>query len=99
MSPMSFGLDDSLTLDPDVVATDLGDGETVLLHLQSKTYFTLNSTGTRIWEGLTRGLTPREISGRLQSEFRVESDQADQSVLELLRDLASQKLVRKPEDA
>ena len=94
---MSFELDDSVTLDPDVVATDLGDGETVLLHLQSKSYFTLNATGTRIWEGLTRGLSLREISGRLQREFRVDSDRADRSVLELLRDLAGQKLVRRHE--
>jgi hypothetical protein len=94
---VTFGLDDAMAPDPDVVATDLGGGETVLLHLRSKSYFTLNATGTRIWEGLTRGLTPRVISERLQREFRVEPERADRSVLELLRDLASQKLVRQRE--
>jgi hypothetical protein len=94
---VTFGLDDAMAPDPDVVATDLGGGETVLLHLRSKSYFTLNATGTRIWEGLTRGSTLREISERLQHEFRVDSERADRSVLELLRDLVSQKLVHKRE--
>jgi hypothetical protein len=79
---------------PDVVATDLGDGEMVLLHLRSKAYYSLNATGTRVWEGLRKGLTPGEISLRLQEEFRVEAAQADRSVARLLAELAGQKLVQ-----
>jgi hypothetical protein len=80
--------------DPDVVATDLGDGEMVLLHLQSKAYYSLNTTGTRVWEGLRKGLTPEEISLRLQEEFHVGAAQADRSVVRLLAELAGQKLVQ-----
>jgi len=77
-----------------VVDTKLDDGEVVLLHLESKTYFSLNLTGERIWQGLKQGLSLREISQRLQAEFDVDEEKADSSVIELIEDLSQQKLVR-----
>jgi hypothetical protein len=78
---------------PNVVDTDVGDGEIALLHLDNKHYFSLNATGGRIWQGLKEGLTPKEISERLQSEFKVDASKADQSVLSLIADLLDQDLV------
>ncbi len=37
---------------PSVLFTDLEDGTSVLLHLDSKFYYTLNDTGTLIWRAL-----------------------------------------------
>jgi hypothetical protein len=79
---------------PEVVDTELEEGETVLLHLESKTYYSLNSTGTRIWQGLKQGLPLEEISRRLQAEFAVEAEQANRSVLTLVHELSQQKLVQ-----
>ena len=42
----------------EVVDTELDTGETILLQLESTTYYSLNTTGTRIWQGLKRGLDP-----------------------------------------
>ena len=36
----------------EVVDTELESGETVLLQLESKIYYSLNVTGTHIWQGL-----------------------------------------------
>ena len=41
---------------PQVVDTELDEGEVVLLHLESKTYYSLNPTG-RDRQGLKQGLT------------------------------------------
>lgn len=79
---------------PEVVDTELDDNEVVLLHLERKTYFSLNPTGGRIWAGLKQGLTLGEVSQRIQEVFEVEADRADRSVLELVEDLAKQDLVR-----
>jgi hypothetical protein len=79
---------------PEVVDTTLDAGEVVLLHLESKTYYSLNLTGERIWQGLKQGLTLREISRRLQGEFEVDAERADRSVLDLVNELAQQKVVR-----
>ena len=87
-------LDDKVRPHGQVVDTKLDDGEVVLLHLDSKTYFSLNVTGERIWQGLKQGLSLREISQRLQAEFDVDAEKADTSVLELINDLSEQKLVQ-----
>jgi len=75
-----------------VVDTTLDDGEIVLLHLESKTYYSLNPTGERIWQGLKEGLTLREISRRLQEEFDVDQDKANRSVLDLVKELCDHNL-------
>jgi hypothetical protein len=85
-------LDQKIQLHREVVDTELDDGEMVLLHLESKTYYSLNLTGERIWQGLKDGLNPREISRRLQEEFDVDEDTADRSVLDLVKELCDQKL-------
>ena len=89
-----LAIDRRVQIHPEVVSTELGDGETALLHLESKMYYSLNVSGARVWQGLQQGLTPRQIIERLQSEFEVEREKAERCVLELLRDLTDQKLVQ-----
>lgn len=78
----------------EVVDTKLDEGEVVLLHLESKAYYSLNLTGERIWQGLKQGLALRDISQRLQQEFEVDAEKADRSVVELVDELSQQKLVQ-----
>jgi Coenzyme PQQ synthesis protein D (PqqD) len=78
----------------EVVDTKLDEGEVVLLHLESKIYYSLNPTGERIWQGLKEGLSLREISQRLQEEFDVDEENAIRSVLELVNELCEQKLAQ-----
>jgi hypothetical protein len=87
-------LDDKVRPNAQVVDTKLDDGEVVLLHLDSKSYFSLNVTGERIWQGLKQGLSLREISQRLQAEFDVDEAGADSSVVELIDALTQQKLAQ-----
>jgi hypothetical protein len=77
----------------DVVDTEIDSNETVLLHLGSKVYFSLNSTGSRIWNGMKKGLTGAEISSRLQEEFDVDAQHADDAVAGLIEQLKKQQLV------
>jgi hypothetical protein len=87
-------LDDRVTPHPQVVDTQLDEGEVVLLHLESKIYYSLNLTGQRIWDGVKEGLVLREISRRLREEFDVDAERADSSVVELIGDLSQQGLVQ-----
>jgi hypothetical protein len=77
----------------DVVDTELEAQETVLLHLNTKLYFSLNSTGTRIWKGLKRQQALGTISRQLQDEFDVDAEQAAASVLSLVTELEREGLV------
>jgi hypothetical protein len=86
-------LDHQVRPHPDVVDTELDGEETVVLHLESKQYYSLNPTGTRIWQGLKRGLNLSDISEQLQKEFAVDTFRAESSVLMLVEELAQQRLV------
>jgi hypothetical protein len=48
---------------PDVVDTPLDRDETVLLHLGTKRYFSLNASGGAIWRALKEGRTPEAMTG------------------------------------
>ena len=85
-------LDDKISPSSEVVDTTLNEGEVVLLHLESKMYYSLNSTGEQIWRGLKEGVSLNEISQRLQDEFDVSEQDADRSVVDLVNELCEQKL-------
>ena len=70
-------------------------GETVLLHLEGQTYYSLNATGTQIWQGIKQGLTLQAISQQLQATYAVEPTYADHSVLALVEELLQQLLVQR----
>jgi coenzyme PQQ synthesis protein D (PqqD) len=86
-------LEQQLRPHADVVDTELDAQETVLLHLYSKLYYTLNPTGTLIWQGLKKQLSLGQISRQLQLQFEVEAETADSSVLRLAEELCLQQLV------
>lgn len=82
---------------PQVVDTPLDDDETVLLHLETKTYFTLNATGGRIWRGLKAGKAPDQIVAELEETYDVTREHAAASVHELIETLAQRGLVSREE--
>jgi len=89
-----FSLNSTVQPHPEVVDTDLDGTEVVLLHLESKTYYSLNVTGRRIWKGLKAGQSLQAISQHLCLEFDIDADRADQSVLSLIQELATHQLVQ-----
>lgn len=80
--------------DPDVVDTEIDADQVALLHLGSKTYFSLNRTGARIWRDLKQGLSLETISMRLQEEFDVDAKQAQESIERLVDELTRHGLAR-----
>ena len=81
--------------DPEVVDTDIDEGEVALLHLGTKTYFSLNVTGARIWRHLKQGLSLDDVSSRLQAEFDVDRAHADRSVNQLVDELVRNNLAQR----
>jgi hypothetical protein len=90
---MNVTLHTVATPDPEVASAEMHDGEIVLLHLGTKTYFTLNETGTRIWQLMCQGHTLGEIGEALNAEYEVSLEQAEGSVINLASQLAAEKLV------
>jgi hypothetical protein len=87
---------ESLRAHPKCLLTELDDGTGVVLNLESKFYFTLNTTAVALWKALAQGArTRRELAARLVEEFEVEVAQADADVSQLLDELLVEGLVER----
>jgi hypothetical protein len=83
--------------DPGVVTTPVPGGETILLHLGTRQYFSLNQTGTLLWK-LIEGSTPLAgLSQALFDRFEITPEAAGESVRELIETLRSHNLITIPE--
>jgi PqqD family protein of HPr-rel-A system len=71
-----------------------GEEGSVLLHLGTGQYHTLNPVGTRIWELLESPRTQAELERELEGEFAVEADVLAQDIRSFLSELQERNLVR-----
>ena len=78
---------------PSVSCTELEDGA-ILLNLDTKYYYTLNSTGLRIWQIMDESKDPLEIAQKLAVEYEVDEEKAKASVVELMEELEQEGLIR-----
>jgi hypothetical protein len=79
---------------PQVLFTQIDDGTGVLLHLDTKFYFTLNATGVVVWKALeARAGNVDAIAERLSKEFRVAPEVARRDVAAVLDSLRADGLV------
>lgn len=86
--------DKKVRSNPRCLLTELDDGTGVLLHLDTKFYFTLNDTGVFVWKQLARAAhSGRELAVRLSEDFDVSADIAGPDVIELLSELEANQLV------
>ena len=69
------------------------DGESVILSLDSETYFGLDEVGTRIWELLRAGGRSVRAYETLCTEYDVDSEQLRRDLEELLGSCIAQKLI------
>jgi hypothetical protein len=78
---------------PSVVCTEIDDGA-ILLNLDTKYYYNLNETGLRIWQILDELGNPLGIAKKLSTEYEIEAEGAETSVLRLLSELEKEDLIR-----
>ena len=80
------------TVHPDVLSTHL-EGEAVLLHMETKDYFRLNSTAACVWAGLERGKDHQALVEELCAQFDVEPGEARAELDRLLGELEQRRLI------
>ena len=76
------------------MVTQLVEGETVLVHLQTNEIYALNRTATRAWNLLVSGKEYGAIREQLDAEFDAPRHEIDQNLASLVSDLLDRKLVR-----
>ena len=80
-----------------VVFTDLDDGSAVLLHLDNKFYYSLNESGSFMWQLIEKGngtLSAEKLVTALCEQFDVSPEQGQSDVKEFLDDLTREGLVQ-----
>ncbi|MDB5722998.1 MAG: hypothetical protein JWP15_3616 [Alphaproteobacteria bacterium] len=70
------------------------DGEIVALNVESGTCYGFNSTATRIWSMIEQPRSLDEICSTLVEQFDVQPEACRGDVVELLRELQADGLVR-----
>ena len=89
---MSIPLSSNISISNEVLAQEV-DGETVLLDLQSESYFGLDEVGTRIWQLLQEHNELQKVFDILRDEYDVDAKQLENDLNELLAKLLDAKLI------
>jgi hypothetical protein len=70
------------------------DNETLFLDTSSGYYFSLNETGSEIWNLLSDGLSIDDVAARLSDRYGIELAPAKNDVSELLAMLREEKIIQ-----
>jgi hypothetical protein len=77
---------------PDVVSRQVGE-ELVLVHLKTNRIYSLNRTGTRLWELLGSGCGREALERQLLDEFDVDEAQLREEIEGRLAEFAREGLL------
>ncbi|MDP2939179.1 MAG: PqqD family protein [Candidatus Omnitrophota bacterium] len=80
-------------INKDSITYRIIDGEAVILNLDNGYYYSLNKTGTKIWNKINDGNNLNEILFSLKTEFQIPENKLKNDLLGLVKDLEKEKLV------
>lgn len=93
MSDISAGKDSVVSAAPDQLSSKLGS-EVVILNLNSGVYYGLDPVGARIWELLQNAQPLTAIRDQIVREFDVEPQRCEQDLVDLLKQMESEGLIK-----
>ncbi|MDB6130441.1 MAG: hypothetical protein JWM04_1548 [Verrucomicrobiales bacterium] len=91
--PMALTLDTKVVADKDQLSTEL-NGQSVIMNVDTGTYYSLNPVGSVIWRVIQEPATLRQVSDQVIAEFDVDAVRAQADVIKLVQDLVASKLAQ-----
>lgn len=85
--------DTRIEVSPSVYARAFGE-EIVLLDFGRGEYFGLDAIGAAVWRGIEAGQSLGDISDAIASQYEVQSEDAYRDIIDLVRHLQDESLVR-----
>lgn len=85
-------LNQKLSIPENVLAQEL-NGEIVILNMDSETYYSLNSVGSRIWQSLTNSENVETAMQQLLQVYLVDETALLRDVTELVKELSKEELL------
>ncbi|RQH01241.1 PqqD family protein [Natrarchaeobius oligotrophus] len=92
MGESNLSESDEVVASNDHLSTNI-DGETVILHLDSGTYYGLNEVASEIWSRLQEPRTVGELCEEILATYEISPDRCTNDVESVLADLADADLV------
>src|SRR5271168_4334958 len=83
----------ALTVNAPHVVHETIDGETILIHLGTGTYYSLDGVGAEVWELVAGGLSDGELAARLATRYEAEPALVQRSVGAFVDELVSEGLL------
>jgi hypothetical protein len=87
-----ISLQQKVTISSEVLSQEV-DGETVLLDLESESYFGLDEVGTRIWQLLNEGSNLQTVFDILLEEYDVDEKQLEKDIQDYVARLVKAGLI------
>jgi hypothetical protein len=97
--PGSMGPAQRFLVNPDRVVHETIDGETIIIHLETGTYYSLAGPGAEIWAMLAAGSSSDEVVEGLRLRYEASSEELAGAVAELARELRREELLEDAADA
>ncbi len=87
-------------VDPRRVVHETVDGETILIQLETGTYYSLGGCGAEVWELLLAGWSDDEVADEMQRRHPASGEAVAEDTKALVRQLAQEELLddREPDD-
>lgn len=77
------------------VASRIINGEAVLLNLDNGFYYSLNNTGSEVWQYLQEGKSSDEIISIFERKYTRDISRLKKDIASLLADLTKEELIAK----
>jgi hypothetical protein len=88
----------TFSINPQKVVHETIDGEAILIHLQSGTYYSLTGVGAEIWSQLDASRSRQQIVADLSSRYSAPSGEVEEAVDELIQELTVEDLLEPSEN-
>jgi Coenzyme PQQ synthesis protein D (PqqD) len=92
MNQVASILNQKLSVPENVLAQEL-NGEIVILNMDSETYYSLNSVGSRIWQSLTNSENVETAMQQLLQVYLVDETALLRDVTEFVKELSKEELL------
>jgi hypothetical protein len=83
---------------PQVISETI-QGETIVIHLMTGTYYSLQNTAADAWEGIAASATAGEIAATLANRYDASVEEIEDGVAALVGQLRAEDLIVEMEDA
>jgi hypothetical protein len=88
-------IDGYFKVDPRKVVHETIDGETIVIHLETGTYYSLAGSAAEIWERLAAGMSAADLVQHLEASYTADPGLIEDSTRQLVRDLCAEELLER----